>query len=32
MAAAVGSNNIYPPIVTPFAPNSVISGTKGCKV
>lgn len=32
MAAAVGSNNIYPPIVTPFAPNFVISGTKGCKI
>ena len=32
MAAAVGSNNIYPPIVTPFAPNFVIGSEKGCRV
>ena len=30
--AAVGSNNIYPPIVTPFAPNFVIGSEKGCRV
>lgn len=32
MAAAVGSNNIYPPIVTPFSPNFVIGSDEGCRV
>lgn len=32
MAAAVGSNNIYPPVVTPFAPNFIIGKEKGCRV
>lgn len=32
MAAAVGSNNIYPPIVTPFAPNFIIGSDKSCRV
>ena len=30
--ATVGSNNIYPPIVTSFAPNFVIGSEKGCRV
>ena len=32
MAAAVGSNNIYPPIVTSFSPNFIIGSEKGCRV
>ena len=32
MAAAVGSNNIYPPVVSSFAPNFVIGSEKGCRV
>lgn len=32
MAAGVGINNIYPPIVSPFAPNFVIGSEKGCRV
>lgn len=30
--AAVGSNNIYPPIVSPFSPNFVIGNEKGCRI
>ena len=29
---AVGNNNIYPPIVTSFAPCFVIGSDKGCRV
>lgn len=29
---AIGNNNIYPPIVTSFAPCFVIGSTKGCRV
>lgn len=32
MAATVGSNNIYPPIVNPFAPTFIIDGDKGCRI
>ena len=32
MAAAVGINNIYPPVVNPFAPTFVIGSPDGCRV
>lgn len=32
MAAGIGINNIYPPVVSPFAPNFVIGSLKGCRI
>lgn len=32
MAATVGINNIYPPVVNPFAPTFVIGSESGCKI
>lgn len=32
MAAGVGINNIYPPIVSPFSPNFVIGSERGCRI
>lgn len=29
---AVGVNNIYPPVVSPYSPNFVIGSEKGCRV
>ena len=32
MAATVGSNNIYPPVVNSFSPTFDINGEYGCRV